>query len=273
MEWIARRWLVAAAGTALMACLGTVYAWSLFTQPLAAAFGWSAARTTAPFAAAIFFLGVGAIVGGRWQDRAGPRPVAIAGAVLWGIGNLLAGLGTARLGSPWLIATFGVVGGLGLGLGYVTPVAAVTKWFPDKRGLGSGLVVMGFGLGAFFYATLLKSLPSFAAVAAEAAALGKAGGGPLSPASTGVLLHTFVASGAVFLILGGAAATLVADPPSGLRLPSAPAPGVTGPDAAADMAPAQALRRPQFWSLWAMLFLNVTAGILFISNAVPSCAS
>jgi MFS family permease len=266
---IGRRWLVAAAGTALMACLGTVYAWSLFAQPLSAAFGWSAARTTAPFAAAIFFLGVGAILGGRWQDRAGPRPVAIAGAMLWGIGNLLAGLGTARLGSPWLIATFGVVGGLGLGLGYVTPVAAVTKWFPDKRGLGSGLVVMGFGLGAFFYAMLLKSLPSFAAVAAEAAALAKAGGGPLSAGSTVILLRTFTASGAFFLLLGGAAATLVADPPAGLLLPAPAAARAVTPGPAADMTPAQALRRPQFWSLWAMLFLNVTAGILFISNAVP----
>lgn len=266
---MARRWLVAAAGTALMACLGTVYAWSLFTQPLAAGFGWSSARTTAPFAAAIFFLGVGAIVGGRWQDRAGPRPVAVTGAVLWGLGNLLAGLGTAALGSAWLVATFGVVGGLGLGLGYVTPVAAVTKWFPDRRGLGSGLVVMGFGLGAFFYATLLKSLPAFAAVSAEAAAVVAAGGGALPPESIAVLLRTFTISGAVFLVLGGAAAMLVANPPAGLALPTpriaASSPAAPGPD----LAPAQALRRPQFWSLWAMLFLNVTAGILFISNAVP----
>src|SRR5512147_604436 len=156
-----RRGWVAAAGTALMACVGTVYAWRLFTQPLAAAFGWSAARTTTPFAAAIFFLGVGAIVGGRWQDRAGPRPVAVTGAILWGAGNLAAGLGTGSLGAPWLVATYGVAGGLGLGLGYVTPVAAVTKWFPDRRGLGSGLVVGGFGLGAFAYAQVVRALPGF----------------------------------------------------------------------------------------------------------------
>jgi MFS family permease len=265
---IPRRWLVAAAGTALMGCLGTVYAWSLFAQPLARAFGWSSTRTTAPFAAAIFFLGVGAIAGGRWQDRSGPRPVAITGAILWGLGNVLAGLGTARLGAPWLVATFGVVGGLGLGLGYVTPVAAVTKWFPDRRGLGSGLVVMGFGLGAFFYANALKSLPAFAAVAAEAAALAKAGAGALSPSSIDVLLRTFTVSGALFLVVGGAAATLVADPPPGTVLPPPPA-AAAAAQAGPDLPPAQALRRPQFWSLWAMLFLNVTAGILFISNAVP----
>jgi OFA family oxalate/formate antiporter-like MFS transporter len=248
---MARRWWVAAAGTALMACLGTVYGWSLFAQPLAAAFGWSSARTTAPFAASIFFLGVGAIVGGRWQDRSGPRPVAIAGALLWGIGNLLAGLGTARFGWGWLVASYGVVGGLGLGLGYVTPVAAVTKWFPDRRGLGSGLVVMGFGLGAFFYANLLKA--------------------HLAAAPIEVVLETFTLSGAVFLVLGGAAATFVRNPPVGLSLPISSGGSATavGASPVADMAPAQALRRPQFWSLWAMLFLNVTAGILFISNAIP----
>ena len=76
-----------------MACLGTVYAWSVYTQPLQAAFGWTSAQATAPFSIAIFFLGVGAVLGGRWQDRAGPRPVALTGALLWGAGNLLAGLG------------------------------------------------------------------------------------------------------------------------------------------------------------------------------------
>jgi len=264
-----RRWWVAAAGTVLMACLGTVYAWSLFTQPLAAAFGWSSARTTAPFAAAIFFLGIGAIAGGRWQDRAGPRPVAITGALLWGLGNLLAGLGTARFGAAWLVATFGVIGGLGLGLGYVTPVAAVTKWFPDKRGLGSGLVVMGFGLGAFFHANVLKSLPAFARVSAEAATIVKAGAGVLTPESVAVVTTTFTVSGLVFLLLGGAAAALLADPPTGTALPAPRAVATVAVGDGLDLPPAEALRRPQFWSLWAMLFLNVTAGILFISNAVP----
>ena len=269
---IARRWLVAAAGTALMACLGTVYAWSLFTQPLAAAFGWSSAQTTAPFSAAIFFLGVGAILGGRWQDRAGPRRGRHRRAPSSG-GSATCSPGSAPRGSaaPWLVATYGVLGGLGLGLGYVTPVAAVTKWFPDRRGLGSGLVVMGFGLGAFFYATLLKSLPAFAAAAAEAAALVKAGGG-LSAEATGVVLRTFTISGAVFLLLGGGAATLLPRPAAGAgSRPPPRAAAAARPGHA--WSPSQALRRPQFWALWAMLFLNVTAGILFISNAVPSCAS
>src|SRR5512138_145473 len=113
------RWFVAVAGTVLMACLGTVYSWSLFTQPLIASFGWSNTTTTWTFALAIFFLGVGAILGGRWQDRSGPRAPTVAGALLWGIGNVLAGLGTTHFGAPWLYATYGVIGGLGLGMAYV----------------------------------------------------------------------------------------------------------------------------------------------------------
>jgi MFS transporter, OFA family, oxalate/formate antiporter len=277
------RWIIAVAGTVAMACLGTVYSWSLFTQPLIAAFGWSNTVTTWAFALAIFFLGVGAVIGGRWQDRAGPRPVAITGVVLWGIGNILAGLGTQRLGAPWLYFTYGILGGLGLGLGYITPVAAVTKWFPDKRGLGSGMVVMGFGLGAFIYNNLLKAIPAFTAAAREAgeviAARAQGTAGVMSPQAIDTIMRTFLWSGVIFAVLGGLCASLVRNPvaaaapatgaaptPTGARAPAAPR-AVTS--AAREYPPSEALRTPQFWALWGMLFLNVTAGILFISNAVP----
>ncbi|HEY6098538.1 MAG TPA: MFS transporter, partial [Anaeromyxobacter sp.] len=265
------RWFVAVAGTVLMACLGTVYSWSLFTQPLVAAYGWSNTTTTSTFAICILFLGVGAVIGGRWQDRAGPRPVAIAGALLWGAGNVLAGLGTSALGAWWLYLTYGIVGGIGLGLGYVTPVAAVAKWFPDRRGLGTGMVVMGFGLGAFFYNNVLKAVPAFAAASAEAArALAPGGGGRLSDAARGDVMTAFVVSGVVFAILGGLCASLVRNPPAAAPVPSAAATPAEAAEAAAqDWPPSRAMRTPQFWALWAMLFLNVTAGILFISNAVP----
>src|SRR5213075_445256 len=153
------RWAVAAAGTVTMVCLGTVYSWSLFTQPLIASFGWSNTTTTWAFSLSIFFLGVGAIVGGRWQDRSGPRPVIVTGAVLWGVGNVLAGLGTARFGAWWIYLTYGVLGGIGLGLGYVTPVAAVTKWFPDRRGLASGMVVMASAWGRSSTTTRSRAYP------------------------------------------------------------------------------------------------------------------
>jgi len=258
------RWLVALGGALLMACLGTVYAWSVFAQPLQAAFGWSSSKTTLAFSLAVFFLGVGAVAGGRWQDRAGPRPVAMAGAMLWAAGNVLAGLGTARVGALWLCATYGVVGGLGLGLGYVSAVASATKWFPERRGLGSGAVVMGFGLGAFLYAHLVRSLPAFAASSREAAALlaGPSGLQAASPGLAAPVLSIFAASGIAFAIVGGIGAALLRDPPAAPRS-AAPAAGDR------DYSPSLMVRTPQFWAAWGMLFLNVAAGILFISNAVP----
>ena len=266
------RWIIALAGTVAMACLGTVYSWSLFTQPLIASFGWSNTTTTWAFALAIFFLGVGAIIGGRWQDRSGPTVVAVTGILLWGLGNVLAGLGTERLGAWWMYLTYGVLGGLGLGLGYITPVAAVTKWFPDKRGLGSGMVVMGFGLGAFFYNNIVKAVPSFAAASREAAQVLAAGGGAagrLSPGSVSAVMDVFLFSGIVFAILGGLCALLVRNPPANAPAAAPAGAGGAALTTARDYPPSEALRTPQFWMLWFMLFLNVTAGILFISNAVP----
>jgi len=267
------RWAIAVAGTVAMACLGTVYSWSIFTQPLIASFGWSNTTTTWTFAIAIFCLGIGAVIGGRWQDRSGPRVVAVTGVVVWGLGNVLAGLGTAQLGAWWIYLTYGVIGGLGLGLGYITPVAAVTKWFPDKRGLGSGMVVMGFGLGAFFYNNIVKAIPSFARAAREAAAVlaARTGGTAalLSPESVQAVMRVFLVSGIVYLVLGGLCASFLRNPPPDYQLAPAAAAATAAAPKRRELTPAEAARTWQFYALWMMLFLNVTAGILFISNAVP----
>jgi nitrate/nitrite transporter NarK len=172
--------------------------------------------------------------------------------------------------------TYGLIGGVGLGMGYVTPVAAVTKWFPDRRGLGSGMVVMGFGLGAFIYNNVLKAIPSFAAAAGEAGRIIAQDGAAarLSDASVSTIMSTFLYSGIVFAIVGGLCASLVRNPPGGAAAATGAAPTAAAARAAAaatqrDHSPSEAMRTPQFWALWGMLFLNVTAGILFISNAVP----
>jgi len=270
---VKNRWLIAVAGTISMICLGTVYSWSIFTQPLIASFGWSNATTTWTFALAIFFLGVGAILGGRWQDRVGPRRVTATGVVLWGLGNLLAGLGTASFGPWWIYLSYGVLGGLGLGIGYVTPVATVTKWFPDKRGVGSGMVVMGFGLGAFFYNNIVKMVGPFATAAKRAAALlahGSFAAAPSSlamrPQDVAAIMNVLVVSGIVYIVVGGLCSLFMVNPPA-----LAASAGSTGaaPAVERDYRPSEMLRTPQFYALWFMLFLNVTAGILFISNAVP----
>ncbi len=272
------RWLIALAGTVVMLCLGVAYSWSIFTVPLIASFHWSNTVTTWAFALAIFSLGWGAVAGGRWQDRVGPRLVTVVGVVLWGLGNVLAGLGTRALGAWWLYATYGILGGFGNGMAYITPVAVATKWFPEKRGLGSGMVVMGFGLGAFFYNQVVPRVPSFATavrhasvyVAARTEAL-KAGRPfdpsryALSAGDVSATLHVFIVSGIVFAVVGGLCALLMSNPPT----TAAPAAAARPLPQARSYTPREVLRTPQFYWLWLMLFLNVTAGILVIGNAVP----
>lgn len=274
------RWGIAFAGVLVMLCLGTVYSWSIFTNALIAGFNWSTQTATVPFELAIFFIGVGAVVGGRWQDRVGPRTVTIVGAVVWGVGVLAAGLGTQSMGPGWLDVTYGIIGGFGNGMAYVTPVAMVTKWFPDRRGFGSGMVVMGFGLGAFIYNQIVTRLPVYAAAAkpglafvtARAASI-KAGTAfdptayLLPPPAVHGLMMLFVASGIVFLVLGGLGAMVLKNP--GDAFAPARAGGSVSPSSAPSYSPSEAMKTPQFYGLWLLLFLNVTAGIFIISNAVP----
>jgi MFS transporter, OFA family, oxalate/formate antiporter len=275
----ANRWVIALAGVIVMICLGTVYSWSLFTNAFVAGLGLSTQDATLTFELAIFFLGLGAVFGGRWQDSVGPRTVTIVGVILWGAGVLLAGLGTEAAGKWWLYATYGIIGGFGNGMGYVTPVAMVTKWFPDRRGLGSGMVVMGFGLGAFFYNQIITRLdaykfvakPAAAFVAAKAAAI-KAGT-TFDPTQYALpagafhgLMTLFIASGIAFIIIGGLCAFVLKNPPEGYSVGGAANAAVVH---TASYTPSQALATPQLYGLWLLLFLNVTAGILIVSNAAP----
>lgn len=273
------RWGIALSGVVVMICLGTVYSWSLFTNSFVAGMGMTTQDATLAFELAIFFLGVGAVFGGRWQDKVGPRTVTIVGVLLWGIGVALAGFGTEALGKWWLYLTYGVIAGFGNGMAYVTPVAMVTKWFPDRRGLGSGMVVMGFGLGAFFYNQVVTRLdvykaaakPAGAFVAAKAAAI-KAGT-TFDPSQYALpagafhgLMMLFAVSGIVFIVIGGLCAFVLCNPPDGYTVAGATAvASSSGPS----YTPAQVLRMPQLYGLWILLFLNVTAGILIISNAAP----
>jgi len=241
---IKNRWLIAFAGVIVMISLGTVYSWSIFTRPLIASFHWTNTVTTWAFAFAIFFLGIGAVIGGRWQDRVGPRTVTLAGVALWGIGNILAGIGTSSLGQWWLYLTYGAIGGLGLGMGYITPVATVTKWFPDKRGLASGMVVMGFGLGAFIYNQIVPRIASFADAAKHSTAYiaakdaaAKAGtafdpstlppGAQVTSQDVAAVMAVFWVSGIVFLIIGGFCATFLSNPPAGYTVAGAVAAAAT----------------------------------------------
>jgi OFA family oxalate/formate antiporter-like MFS transporter len=142
------RWLIAVSGVGIHISIGSVYAWSVFNLPLENAFGWSKSDIAITFSLAIFFLGMSAAVMGHFVERHGPSKSGMVAATFWGTGLMVASLGV-KLGIIeilWL--GYGVLGGIGLGVGYITPVSTLVKWFPDRRGFATGLAIMGFGFGA-----------------------------------------------------------------------------------------------------------------------------
>jgi len=132
------RWRIAIAGVGLQVALGAVYAWSVFRVPLAKQFGWSISEVTLTFTINIFMLGVTAFLGGLWLNRKGPRMVALAGGILYGLGVFLASFSDQKLW--WLYLSYGVIGGTGVGFSYIVPIAVLLKWFPDRRGLSPALL-------------------------------------------------------------------------------------------------------------------------------------
>jgi len=238
------RWTIAVAGVAMQIALGAVYAWSVFRTPLANEFKWTIAQVTLTFTISILVLGFAAFPGGLWLNRKGPRVVAVTGGILYGLGVFLAGY-TQSLW--WLYLTYGLIGGIGLGFGYIVPVAVLVKWFPDRRGLITGIAVGGFGAGALVTAPIATSLI----------------------ASVGVL-STFKYLGLAYLIVTPAAGFFMRNPPEGWRPAGwTPAPAQSAERAARDFTLAQALKTRQWWTLWLILFLNVSAGISLISQQAP----
>jgi MFS transporter, OFA family, oxalate/formate antiporter len=247
------RWLIAAMGTVLMLCLGTVYAWSFFQSLLVKdfkdVFGWSNMQVAWIFSLAILFLGLTAAVGGVQLPRRNPRVMAMAGGFLFAAGYAIAAFAFSIKSLVLLYIGYGLIGGIGLGLGYVTPVATVSKWFPDKKGLATGMVIMGFGLGALFMSKVLA--PVF---------LGLTGKN---------LVATFLFFAGVFLVLGMGSAAFMKNPPQGW-LPKGYTPPVKKLKAAAAELPVRtAILSARFFFLWIVFFFNITAGIAIISFQSP----
>ena len=238
------RWLIAAAGVLMQVAFGAVYAWSVFRIPLSHAHGWTIAEVTAAFEIAIFVVGFAAFAGGLWMKRSGPRPVALAGAALYGVGTMLTGSAHSLTA---LYLTYGLIGGAGLGLGYIVPIATLVRWFPDKRGMITGLAVAGFGAGALVTAPAANSLMASVGV-----------GG------------AFEVLGLAYLVVVFGCALFMRNPPEGYApaqyLAAASHPGRS---ASQDFTLRQALGTWQWYALWLTLFLNTTAGIAIISQASP----
>ncbi len=246
-EQLRNRWTIAGAAVVMQICLGAAYGWSVFVKPLIAKEHWSLTQVSLNFTLAILFLGVGTIIGGLWQDRVGPRRVATVAGVIYGIGYIVAGI-AARAGSLYgMYLGYGVISGIGMGMGYITPVATLVKWFPDRRGLMTGVAVAGYGAGALIFSPI-------------AAHLIQTSGVPM----------TFWVFGVAYLILVVLAAQFYCNPPEGW-LPAGwkPTSAVSKAATTANFTVSQAMRTWQFWLLLLMLFLNVSAGIMIISQASP----
>jgi OFA family oxalate/formate antiporter-like MFS transporter len=240
-----KRWGIAFAGILMQMALGAVYAWSVFRTPLVKAFHWSISEVTLTFTICIFVLGFAAFFGGLWLNKVGPRTVALTGGFLYGLGVFLASYSANSL--HWLYFSYGVIGGIGLGFGYIVPISVLVKWFPDKRGLITGVAVGGFGAGALVTAPVATRLIQ----------------------SVGVL-HTFAYLGVAFLIITMATGFFMQNPPAGY-VPAGWTPSATQVKQRVleDYTLGRALRTWQWWALWLILFLNTTAGISVISQESP----
>ncbi|MFC1228731.1 MULTISPECIES: OFA family MFS transporter [Streptomyces] len=241
------RWLVPPAALAVHLSIGQAYAWSVFKPPLESALGLSGTQSALPFQLGIVMLGLSAAFGGTLVERKGPRWAMTVALICFSSGFLLSALGAATE-QYWLIVLgYGFVGGVGLGIGYISPVSTLIKWFPDRPGMATGIAIMGFGGGALVASPWsAQMLESFGAD------------------STGIAL-AFLVHGltyAVFMLLG---VLLVRVPRPARAAADAPAATPTGPQVSAR----DALRTPQFWLLWLVLCTNVTAGIGILEKASP----
>lgn len=244
------RWLIAAAAVGIHISIGSVYAWSVLSKPLMTEFGWSLKEVSLTFSIAIFFLGLSAAFLGHFVEKKGPRIAGTLAACLFGAGLLGAGLAVQLKSLPLLYLTYGVLGGIGIGTGYITPVSTLIKWFPDKRGLATGIAIMGFGFAALIAGPVIRMIVDAMGIAA-----------------------VFYLLGVVYFVLMLVSSQYLAPPPRGwtpIGFHESIASGKRKlqPDLAM-LTANQAVKTIRFYYLWLMLFINVTCGIAVISVASP----
>ena len=243
------RWWRVVGGMSMNLALGTLYAWSVFVAPLEKEFKWTRAETSNVFTIAVVVFALTFVLAGRLQDKYGPFWVSLTGGVLVSLGFFLCAF-THSLN--YLYVCFGVIGGLGNGFGYATPIPVMAKWFPDKRGLAVGLAVGGYGGGSAIFGPLanLKLIPAYG-------------------------VHTtFMILGGIFLVMTVFGAFLLHNPPVGYR-PAGWAPAPTAKAAATtyEFSPGEVLRTPTFYFMWVAYALGASAGLMVISQLVPFAKS
>jgi len=236
------RWWRVVGGLSMNLALGTLYAWSIFVAPLEKQFKWTRAQTSTTFGIAVVVFALSFVVAGRLQDKFGPFWVSLIGGVLVSLGFFLCAYTTSL---TWLYVCFGVIGGLGNGFGYSTPIPVMAKWFPDKRGLAVGLAVAGYGGGSAIFGPLanLKLIPTYG------------------------WQNTFQILGGIFLVMTVFGAFLLRNPPAGYKPAGwTPAPASKSAATTYEFSPAETLRTPTFYFMWIAYALGSLAGLMVISQ-------
>ena len=245
------RWLIAASAVGIHISIGSVYAWSVFTNPLRDLHGWGLSEISLTFSIAILFLGLSAAFMGHFVEKRGPKKSGMIAAICFGAGLVGAGFANS-IGSLYLLYFFyGALGGIGLGIGYIAPVSTLVKWFPDRRGMATGLAIMGFGFASLIASPIIAALIESIGISAA-----------------------FYILGVAYFIIMFASSLYLAPPPEGWQPEGAEI--EEEEDETEDLSQStanEAVKTVRFWALWTMLFINVTCGIAVISVASPMAQS
>lgn len=250
MSKVKSRWLIALSGVGIHISIGSVYAWSNFTNPLMEKFNWSASEVQLTFSLAILFLGLSAAFLGHFVEKYGPRKSGLLAAVFFGVGVAGSGFAVQMESLPLLYVFYGMLGGIGLGVGYIAPVSTLVKWFPDRRGLATGLAIMGFGFAAAISSPIMDSLIKSVGIA-----------------------NTFYILGVSYFVVM-LASSLYLEKPSEGWMPKGFQEKVDSGKTTirkdlSQLTANQAVKTKRFYYLWLMLFINVTCGIAILSAAKP----
>ncbi len=244
------RWFIVLAAMGIHICIGSVYAWSVYVNPIKSAMQWTLTDVTITFSVAIFFLGLSAALLGKFVEEKGPRVAATLAAVLFGFGTMGSGVAIMMESKMLLYLTYGILGGTGLGIGYISPVSTLVKWFPDRRGMATGLAIMGFGFASAISGPAIKLLIDEVGISS-----------------------TFYILGAIYFVVMLASAQYLSTPPEGYMPEHFSKAIATGKkkvkEDLASLTREEAIKTGRFYGLWIMLFINVTCGIAIISVASP----
>ncbi|MGK7378114.1 L-lactate MFS transporter [Planococcus sp. 1R117A] len=250
MKGSKNRWLIALAAIAIQLSIGAAYAYSVYTTPISEEMGWSPKEITYAFTIMMALGGLSAAFFGGFVEKKGPRKSAILAALLFGFGQAGAGFAVQIDSLVLFLLTYGLLSGMGLGVGYIAPISTLIKWFPDRRGMATGMAVMGFGAGALITAPVAASLMN----------------------SVGVSNTFYILGGSYFILIILGAAYIAPPPegwmPKGMQQAIDSGKKVMKKDLA-QLTAKEAVKTRRFWMVWSMMLINVSAGIMIISVASP----